>query len=495
MRRLSLRTQVLVAVGLVVLASLAAQQLVRMDRRFFAWSWSGVTGLGRYLLGDYAGAARAYRVHVAAVVRAHPDRFDSAWVAYVTGDLARAKQLAQERLAGSRAPRDALLTLGEIALAEGQPKEALRWFREVLRQEADQFDALLLSSVVHARQGASGDAIDALNRALRYDRVETRITAFLTVLETVGELGQRNQEGRPLCLLAHYHRYLRIYDPSHGRPAIRYAERAIAAGDRPADAFLTIGIVERRRERSEAALAAFLKAIELNPGQAQARRWAARIYADRGDLANEYRMIKAAFEAAPRDPYYWDDFYRILTGQLGDYPQALVVAQQVLADDPANAELWRRLGDVQYALGHERAALEHYRRAAELAPDQAQIQEQLGLALMRHGQLDAALAAAEKAVALDPNRPPSYLALGSVYQALRRFRDAQSAYERAVALGGGINPEYLKPLCYLYYQASAFARAEACLRQILAIDPDHVWAQGMLRDVTRNRALEESRRP
>ena len=37
-----------------------------------------------------------------------------------------------------------------------------------------------------------------------------------------------------------------------------------------------------------------MDAIEANPRNAEAHRWAAVVYADRGELANEYRMARTA---------------------------------------------------------------------------------------------------------------------------------------------------------------------------------------------------------
>ena len=54
-----------------------------------------------------------------------------------------------------------------------------------------------------------------------------------------------------------------------------YARQAAAAGDHPADAYLTIGILHDKRREHEAASAALTRAVELNPRHAEALRWAA----------------------------------------------------------------------------------------------------------------------------------------------------------------------------------------------------------------------------
>jgi tetratricopeptide (TPR) repeat protein len=327
------RVGVAVGVGLILLLLLAYRQAQRLDPRFLAWSGPGVRGLLAYLVGDYNGAARAYWTHLALAVAAHRTSADPAWVALVEGRLGDARGLARQRLGARADDTEALLTLGEVALAAAEPREALDVLRPVLRRQTDQPDALLLSSVAHARLGAFREAAEAVNRTLRHNRIERRVTIFLALLGVTGDLAERSDP--PRCLLAHYHRYLRIFNPGHGRLAIRWAEAAIASGDNPDLAYLTIGIVHRLELRPAQALAAYARAIELNPGNAEAMRRAAWIHGERGNLGSEYRLAKAAFEAAPTERIYVDYLHELVLNKLGDYPQGLAIAQAALAQNPA----------------------------------------------------------------------------------------------------------------------------------------------------------------
>lgn len=477
----------------VLLIVLLAYRPWRLDERFLRFSAPGLMGLARYLAGDYAGAARAYRSDLRLRMEGHPDRFGPAWRALVAGDLAEAKRAAQAEASTMGPATQALLTLGEIALAEGAPAEALRIFDDILRGEVDQFDALLLGSVAHARLGAYGSAVGALNRALRHNRVETRPTSFLSALETAGDLARMPPARRPWCLLAHYHRYLRIYDPSNGRLAIRNAERAVEVGDRPDDAYLTIGIVHRRHQRPDLALQAFLHAIEANPRHPEALRWAAGIYSDRGDLASEYRLRKAAFEAAPDDPYHADHFYDLLFTKLGDYVQALALTRRSLERNPEDRESLARLGAIYRALGDDEQALDLYRKALVVAPRDPALHEGVGWLLLSADRPDEARAAFETALALHPSWAFAHVGLGAVHQRQRRYREAIAAYERGLRLGGLENADRLLALCSLYSQMAAFDRAEWCARRALAMDPHHTGGHHLLEDARFNLKLQKSR--
>ncbi len=232
---------------------------------FFQPSLSGAQGLAFYLLGDYARASRAYRAHLRAQVPATDAAPASVQDALLGGDLDQAERLARQDLERNPAAIAPHLTLGEVALERGALDRAPSSFGTALARDPNDVEALLLQSVTLARLGRDGDAITPFNRALRQGSVGGRLTLFLAMLETTGDLARRPASGRPWCLLAHYYRYLRVYGPSNARLAIRSAEAAIRGGDRPADAYLTLGIVHGKLGRRDRALAAFLAATEADP--------------------------------------------------------------------------------------------------------------------------------------------------------------------------------------------------------------------------------------
>ncbi|MGH9427373.1 MAG: tetratricopeptide repeat protein, partial [Terriglobia bacterium] len=231
--KLTPRRQTILAGTMVVVWMLVMGRFSQMDSRFFQPSVAGAKGLVLYLFGDYDGAAAAYRAHYQDLYRTERMASDPAWEALLNGDLNAAETLAKEELSKNSQSVSALLTLGEIALEQGDPHQALDRFNTVLRLERDQYDALLLSSVAHVQLGDNGAAIDAMNRALRHDQTESRITTFFRVLSETGHLSDLSTQEQPFCLLAHYYRYLRIFDHSNARLAVTYAKKAIAAGDHP----------------------------------------------------------------------------------------------------------------------------------------------------------------------------------------------------------------------------------------------------------------------
>jgi tetratricopeptide (TPR) repeat protein len=477
------RTRTLIVVGLIVLASLfALRHLARMDPAFFRRTIPATRALAHYLVGDYRGAAHFYRVDLARWAATVPAEHAWSWTMMVRGDLEGAAAQAKAELGQSPEHPAPLLTLAEIALARGELAEAVGWAERVLRTTQDDYDALLLTAVARARQGEPGAAIDALKRALRYDLVGRRSTVFLSVLEVTGELTSGSGPARSNCLLAHLHRYLRIYDGSHAATAARYAERAIAAGDRPDDAYVTLAIVHGKQGYRRRAFEAFQRAVAINPRNTAALLGAARHHADRGQMVEEYRLTHAAFDVAPQDRFVAITFHALLMTKLGDYPRALAIAEAAVTANPEDAEGWLRVAHVKSLLGDHRGGLANLQRAAALTPRAFLPQILIGYSLLQLNRPAEALAAYTRAIALDPSRPEPHYGLGQIYGRERRWADALKEYEIGYALGGRDIAD-VADLCSLYWETGNSARANACLNEVLTRDPDNQKAQALLEHV------------
>jgi tetratricopeptide (TPR) repeat protein len=348
-----------------------------LDAAFFPASRAGLRGLILYQRGRFTEAARAYRDSLRKKLDAsYADDPDGAW-AVVVGDLDTAGRWARLTLQLVPSALEPRITLAEIALERGDLATSGRMLDEVLRERPDHLDALYLSALIQARRGDIGAAIERLNRGLvRSGVTASRPLLLWRVLELAGELEALPEPRRPLCLLAHLLRYVRIYDPAHAERIIAHARSAIARGDRPADAWLSIAIVEGRLGRTDAATDAMRTALALDPGHAEAAGWLAHDAWLRFDTLTRYRMVHAAFAARPTDPYFMAYVDEVLVGLLGDHHGVARLMERALAVDPdylpaherlAAAAL--RLGDPERAARHRAAAerLSRRRAAAEAA--------------------------------------------------------------------------------------------------------------------------------
>jgi tetratricopeptide (TPR) repeat protein len=457
----------------------ARHRISEMDERFFQPSLLGVKGLALYALGDYGGAADAYRAHFQEVYQTDRASHDPAWDSLLQGDLKTAKEISEKSLEEDSTSTGQLLNLGEISLEENDPDQAVTIFARILQKDPDHFDALLLSAVARTRSGAYGKAVDLLRKALRKTEFDSRITSFLAVLKTAGNLAGMPKGRKPLCLLAQYHLYLQAFDPSNARAAVVFAKEAIAAGDRPDDAYLTMGIVYFKEGKTEKALHAFLKAIEVNPRNVEAHRWAIQIYAERGDLLNEYRIKKAIYEISPDDPSSILRFSQYLEDRLGDYDQALALTLKALETQPDNVSALKQVGRLSLRMKRPQRSLEYFQKALGLAPRNPSLHEGLGESLFALGREKEGEEAYRKALSLDLFQARPHLRLAMIYRDEKRYDDAVKEYEEGLRFGKDEAASRV-PLCALYHQLSMFPRAAACFKQVLSEEPHNALAQHLL---------------
>jgi tetratricopeptide (TPR) repeat protein len=415
-------------------------------------------------------------------------RQTSSSAALLAGNHELAETLARRELALHPEAVAPVLTLAEIALARAQYDAALGHTAQVLKAQPDDYDALLVTTLAQARRGERAAALDTLKRALRQNRLERRYSVFLATLQAAGDLALVDDP--PLCLLAHVHRYLSSYDPARVDTAAQYAQRAIEANDRVDDALVTLAVVHAARGQRRRALEELERAIAGNGSNTAALLGAARLYAARGELAGEYRMVQTAFRVTPDDPYVAERFHDVLTRGLGDYQQALAVDETAVAARPDDARAWTRLAAVQSRLGDHDASLRSYGRSVELK-GLAEAHEGMGDVLRRLERDDEAAAAYQRAVKADAYRPGPFVGLAVLHARAQRYPQALDAYEQARRLGA-TQIESVVELCALYHETGKLSRAMGCLQDVLARDPDNSRGRTLLEQVQK---MAASRRP
>lgn len=459
--------------GLAVAATfLFIQDRLRaMDDRLFQPSIDGVRGLVNYQAGRYSAAAVAYRADLRNGGWQEWQNGDAAYTALLQGHLAEATRLTDLRLIEHPDDAEAWLTQGEAALEEGDLRRASAAFDQAISLDERHYDALLLSAIAHSRSGHIDKAIDRLRQALRNNSAGWRVTAYLWALQTAGDLKRNGPEGLHWCLLAHYYRYLRIFDPANASWAKKAALNAIKAGSRSDDAYITLGVLEEKTGDYDAALPHFLQAVEVNPRNPEAYRWAANIYRHRGsDFLNEYQMWKGAYATSSSDEFYRDGLVSFLIERFGDYPQALDLVHQALAQDPQNMDLLERSATLHQRLGKHEEAIRLYRAILTLQPSSPDIFDAIGHSLIFLERFDDAVTSFKSALAIDARRSQSHRGLGGAYARQGRTADSIREYEIALQLGGD-DIDTRAYLCTQYWAVNRHEDTEACLKYVLRRDP------------------------
>ena len=398
--------------------------------------------------GDFESAVRSARGALAS---------DPAWVPGLRV-LAQAhlgsgrRDLARETLARllNHSPDDidAAGTLARLLAEDGDDDRALEVWDHVIARAEDPTAALANTAELAIRQQDWNRASRDIDRLLADPTGELSGTLLAGSLEVARGDAARARE---------WFARAREMDPEAGAPLMGLVRAHLADGDvegalavveeetaeRPDSALaqLLTAQLERRRERPEAAAAAYRRAIALQPGWAAPYRELAELYEATGDVAAAMRVLEAggAAGAEPHDLLLRKAFVQQragdVTGAIATYARLLdagvetdLVVNNYAAlvadyafDDGAKLEraigLARRfvtsddayfvdtLGWLEYRTGDGAGAVSLLRRAAAMRPDDPQIRYHLAAAFDAVDDPERALAELERALVAGADYP------------------------------------------------------------------------------------------
>lgn len=303
----------------------------------------------------------------------------------------------------------AMNNLGVALNAEGNPTEAVRWYREALR----------VRPVYPEAQSNLGVALVALGDAKGAIRhLEEALTIWPGYANGRNNLGTAQEAAGDLpAALGQYREAVRL-DPEHARAHNNLARLLARTGDvegalqhhrdairlRPgwAEAHRDLGTTLASAGRTPEAIEAYAEAERLQPGDATTLNGLGLALASSGRLDE----ARARFEEALRaDPGLADAHNNLGTSLAtrGDLDGAMRHFEEAVRLKPDYADARRNLGTAALSKGDVAGAERQLREAVRLAPDDARALDLLGVTLARTGRLEEAIRAFERAVAIDPS--------------------------------------------------------------------------------------------
>ena len=210
-----------------------------------------------------------------------------------------------------------------------------------------------------------------------------------------------------------------------------------------------------------------------------------------------------------------------------DWARCILNCEEMLKHDPIRSEGYKLLGQARHGQGELSQALEAYRKAISLNPQELEArvwcgqilagQEQwqdaiayyrqalqqdpqrwevyhlLGEALEASGDIDCAIAAYQKAIELDRNQPPFiYKQLGDLLQKQKQYEEAITAYQKAIELKPD-NPAFYNVLGGACLNAGRANEAIAAYQKFAELKGDNPGAYKKLGDVLKKQGrLQEA---
>jgi predicted O-linked N-acetylglucosamine transferase (SPINDLY family) len=171
------------------------------------------------------------------------------------------------------------------------------------------------------------------------------------------------------------------------------------------------------------------------------------------------------------------------------YSEGIALARTMTERFPQHGFGWKVLGALLRSQGNSIDALHPLQKSAQLEPQDAQAQSNLGLVLGDLKRLPEAEACHRRALAIQPRFADAHNNLGNALKLQGRLADAEASYRKALALKPGY-AEAHNNLGVTLYEQNRLPEAEAAYRAALAIQPDYADAYNNL-----GNALSKQRQP
>lgn len=235
--------------------------------------------------------------------------------------------------------------------------------------------------------------------------------------------------------------------------AQRYAEaaqlfEAARRRDPACDISFYLGLARYRLHQVDAALIAFQEAANCDPKLTLSYIALGEAYAERGNEGEAIAAYDRALRLEPENP-------SALRGAAALYLRAKLNAKAATALEilvkkaPADAPAHADLGATYFAMGNLEGAEKEFQQALRLNPKSAATLLGQANLLLRKGEEERAIAVLQQIVLLVPTAYEPRFLLGSAYNRLSRFTEAATQLEAAVRLGAA-EPEVYYHLARAY---------------------------------------------
>lgn len=310
---------------------------------------------------------------------------------------------------------------------------------------ASEVRAANITSVHQARQVFGVNLV--VSGSVQRSGDSVRVTANLVDANTVRQLGSRTIDTRPEDIIA-------LQDGVVGQvselleveiqPQMR--QKLMAGGTKiPAafDAYLRgRGYLQRfdKAANYEDAIPEFQRALQLDPGYAQAYAGLAEALLRKYELTRDAQWLEQARTATSSAirindrlaPAHVD--LGVIDTITGRYDDAIPEFQRALDLDRTNADAYRELAKAYAAAGKLEQAEQTYKRAIQLRPSYWLGHKDLGVFYLRYGRYAAAEASLRKVLILTPDNYVGYRNLGALYHLMGRYDEAREVLRKSIEI-------------------------------------------------------------
>jgi len=284
--------------------------------------------------------------------------------------------------------------------------EAEQIYRQILRNQPRDPDALLLLGLLLHETARSAEAVDAMKRAITAQpgRIEIHQT-LVGVLVSLGRLTEAITEAREVVRLR----------PTAAESHYAVAQLLLQTGDHTA------------------ALPSAVRAAELNPRSPVFLLALARVQVGLEQTAAAMATLDRALLLEPQNADLLIDKAQLLQ-KGGQIQSAIVLYESALQRAPANLSALNNLGSCYVLSQRPRDAIKCFGAAAVRAPTSPVPRNNVGAALKELGLIDEAIGEFEKSIQIDPNYADAWCNIGGAYAMIAEPHRAIDAFRQALKI-------------------------------------------------------------
>lgn len=298
------------------------------------------------------------------------------------------------------------LNIGLISHQNGDYTHAEMIYREILKVDPNQGDALHLLGVLCHQSGKLPEAEGLFKHALH---VNDQVPEFY------------NSLGNILC--------------DQGKPseAIMVFQTGLEIAPHSDDLHLNLAIAYQELDNTEKAIEHYQKALELNPT-------APDIYNNFGNMLRKAGRpldgLTMLNQAVTLNPNYMEAYYNLssLYQELNQYDLAMQACLKVIELKPDFADALDALGSLHYQQGRIEEALHYYKKAVELNPSMVKAYFNLAGVLYFSEKLDDALNAFQRVLLFEPSNEEALSCIGDILYKKGHFEESRYYFDKASQL-------------------------------------------------------------
>lgn len=326
-----------------------------------------------------------------------------------SGETNQSLRLTEEILKENPNDYDALITRSRILLAEYNYKEAIIISRKALKTQPDSLEALHLLAESHLYNGDIDLAADTFKRAVEIapDNIEARLQLARFMI-SAGEIDQAYKQVKTILDKHSDHLGALILETEifmaqkNIQGLLQLLKKIKTLAPDNSEGWFRMGRVYKMLEKNELAREEFISAFKINPNSIDLLAELTDIEITLGNTQASKTRLKKILESQPQH-IAAHKFLGMIYMAEKNYELAESELKIQLERTPSDVATYLQLGNMHYALKNMNQATQYYLKGVEIAPGNITLLSKLAKISTLQKKYDEAIQFYERILALQPD--------------------------------------------------------------------------------------------